>query len=185
MIHRPFIFRSFQSARFAYTRRTCISAAMTILRELKGLTDNGDVFLWTHSAFCVTAALILSFEIAHYRVEQEESCSVYSNAVEEALQFLASREQDVMAQRGVFLIKAILSTSSIIHDFSAVSNIDEAESVSFEGIVFRFAVDLTDLGFLTQPVDSPQILHQQEPGYLSTYEIEEFETWFQGTFYEA
>lgn len=58
MIHRPFIFRSFLSDLYARTRETCVSAAMTILREHENIALSGELCLWTHTAFCVTATVI-------------------------------------------------------------------------------------------------------------------------------
>ncbi|CAK7216115.1 hypothetical protein SEUCBS140593_002761 [Sporothrix eucalyptigena] len=144
MVHRPFLFRSFQQAQaqqpptgasgllpptstptqsYMHTRRTCVSAAMTILREHRNITEAGDMSLWTHTAFCITAALLLSFEVLCSRstgdepspgkprtveeAAQLEQQATYRSAIQYAREYLSSRMHDVLAQRGVLLIDSL------------------------------------------------------------------------------
>lgn len=65
MIHHLFLFLSFRSDGYIHTRRTCVAAATTILRYHESNTDEDDVTVWTHSAFCVTAANVLGLELYH------------------------------------------------------------------------------------------------------------------------
>ncbi|KAJ5683120.1 hypothetical protein N7462_006285 [Penicillium macrosclerotiorum] len=109
MIHRPFLFRSFHDPNYGHSRRTCIAAAMTILREHETIVKEEDLSIWTHTAFAITAAVILCFEVnATVEDPNDGKVEMYRDAVVTARERLASRNQDVLAQRGVALIDAIL-----------------------------------------------------------------------------
>lgn len=108
MIHRPFLFLSFQSPIYIYTRQTCISAAVTILREHEKITRTDCISIWTHSAFCVTATVVLCLEIL-YRQSNDDKTVMYKELVVSARQRLQQRRGDRMADRGVKLIDTILS----------------------------------------------------------------------------
>ncbi|RAO73885.1 uncharacterized protein BHQ10_009897 [Talaromyces amestolkiae] len=56
MIHRKFLGMSFVNPMFSRTRRTCVAAARTIVKELKETETDGPV-LWIHHAFVVTAGV--------------------------------------------------------------------------------------------------------------------------------
>jgi hypothetical protein len=158
---------------------------MKILREQKALAQNRDAFIWTHSAFTITAALILSFQVRRHMVSEDENCTKYADAVQDALEFLESRQYDVLASRGVVLIKAILSMPLAIQHVAEESNVANVESASFEEILRRFSMDMAAVGFTNQsfadfpPTEQPDIVdfHVTEPG--------EFEMWFQDIFYST
>ncbi|EFW99065.1 c6 zinc finger domain containing protein [Grosmannia clavigera kw1407] len=189
MIHRPFMFRSFQSPAYAPTRRTCVSASMTILRNHRSITESGEVSLWTHTAFCITAALILCFEIICNRGEDHaddlhSQRAMYGNAIDHARQYLTSRTGDVLAQRGVLLINAI---------FSGVPGEAQAPaSISFADVVSRFTLDWAILGLNSeiqqQSAESPVDLRPTLRGSPSVHgagfspEFEDFDAWFQHIF---
>ncbi|PTU25114.1 hypothetical protein P175DRAFT_0426655, partial [Aspergillus ochraceoroseus IBT 24754] len=123
MIHRPFLFRSFNSRSssssspsYQYTRRTCVAAAVTILREHETICNEGDFFIWTHSAFCITAAIILCFEVSAAAADTPPSTGKedddYRAAILAARSRLAAQKSDVLAQRGVALIDTIFSSEA-------------------------------------------------------------------------
>ena len=180
MIHRPLIFYSFQSNRFAHTRRNCVSAAMTIVQERRALATNGDVFIWTHSAFCTTAALVLAFEVTFH--PEDARCDSYAEAVQEALLFLSGRDHDVLAKRGVILITAILSNSPLDQFRGDLDMADE--SASFEEIMRRFATEFAFLGFANTDYTAAALPlgSECETDGLFVGELGEFGTWFQDTF---
>ncbi|PVH71544.1 hypothetical protein DL98DRAFT_503508, partial [Cadophora sp. DSE1049] len=62
MIHRRFLGMSFHDKKFAFTRRTCLAAAKTIINELKQDLPEESPILWTTQAFSVAAAIILSLD---------------------------------------------------------------------------------------------------------------------------
>lgn len=109
MIHRPFLFRSFHDPNYAHSRRTCIAAAMTILREHETIAKEEDLSIWTHTAFAITAAVILCFQVnATVEDPSDGKIEIYREAVLSARERLALRNHDTLAQRGVALIDAIL-----------------------------------------------------------------------------
>lgn len=109
MIHRPFLFRSFHDPNYGHSRRTCIAAAMTILREHETIAKEEDLSIWTHTAFAITAAVILCFEVnATVENPSDGKLEMYREAVLSARERLALRNHDLLAQRGVALIDAIL-----------------------------------------------------------------------------
>ncbi|KAL2847603.1 hypothetical protein BJX68DRAFT_239389 [Aspergillus pseudodeflectus] len=61
MIHRKFLALSFTNPVFGRTRRTCVAAARTIIKEQKGVRDDagGGPVLWIQQAFGVTASVCI------------------------------------------------------------------------------------------------------------------------------
>ncbi|KAL3421608.1 serine carboxypeptidase [Phlyctema vagabunda] len=115
MVHRPFLLESFQNQKYAYTRRTCVSAAMTILREHQHITESDQISIWTHTAFCVTGAMVLGLELLYSQEEEQdqdgaitERMSRYRSLLIAAQKRLDDRQGDIMAQRGARLIDTIL-----------------------------------------------------------------------------
>ncbi|KAJ5468802.1 hypothetical protein N7475_006554 [Penicillium sp. IBT 31633x] len=109
MIHRPFLFRSFNEQTYTYTRRTCVAAAMTILREHEVIVREGDVSIWTHTAFAITAAVIMCFEVNATAKDEVAIAQSHKDAIVAARTRLAARINDILAQRGVALIDAIFT----------------------------------------------------------------------------
>lgn len=108
MIHRLFLFRSFHDSTYGHSRRTCVAAAMTILREHEIIVSEDDLSIWTHTAFAITAAIILCFEVNTAAANMDDGImEAYREAVIAARARLAFRHSDVLAQRGVALIDAI------------------------------------------------------------------------------
>ncbi|KAJ5150073.1 hypothetical protein N7448_001651 [Penicillium atrosanguineum] len=57
MIHRKFLWSSFTNLAFAFTRKTCIAAAKTIIREQKQVIKEDGPVLWIYHAFSVAASV--------------------------------------------------------------------------------------------------------------------------------
>lgn len=57
MIHRQFLGQSFTNLAFSITRKTCVAAAKTILKEQKQADDTEGPHLWIYDAFSVTACV--------------------------------------------------------------------------------------------------------------------------------
>jgi hypothetical protein len=115
MIHRPFLLKSFQTPLYLFTRRTCVSAAMTILREHE-LVDQDDQCwpLWVHSAFAVTAVVVLCLNIIYVDGDVVQSnCDLETqrHLVQKTRDRLATQNADSLARRGVYLIDVLLDES--------------------------------------------------------------------------
>lgn len=109
MIHRPFLVRSFQSPIYLFTRNTCVSAAITILREHESIVNASDtrIPVWSHSAFCVTAVIVLCLNILHGGIS-EETHQHHRHLVTKARTRLMAQKNDTMAKRGVYLTNIML-----------------------------------------------------------------------------
>ncbi|WYZ35463.1 hypothetical protein EsH8_X_000110 [Colletotrichum jinshuiense] len=179
MIHRPFLFLSFQSENYGHTRRTCVAAALTILREHKSIVESGEVSLWTHVAFSITAALILSFEvICSQRKEWDNQQEDYLDAIRDARQRLLGRTNDVLAQRGVVLIDAVFSEVGSLDSFSNMTLTARPEAISFEDIAARFKTDWFILG------STSELKHYDIPDdHFVGNASEDFDDWFQHIFH--
>ncbi|PYH43874.1 uncharacterized protein BP01DRAFT_375025 [Aspergillus saccharolyticus JOP 1030-1] len=153
MIHRPFLFLSFQSAsKYQHTRRTCVAAALTILREHETIINQGDFFVWTHSAFCITAAIILCFEVSssssgntttttnnnntNYTNSAIHETNKFRLAIQAARNRLAEQKCDILAQRGVALIDAIFASEGNLDlDFYRAPRLDGYRYRGFRDVV--------------------------------------------------
>ncbi|KAJ5340579.1 hypothetical protein N7541_009703 [Penicillium brevicompactum] len=190
MIHRPFLFRSFHDQRYQYTRRTCVAAAMTILREHEAIVREEDISIWTHTAFAITAAVIMCFEVNATAENQIDIAQSYRDAIHAARTRLAARNNDVLAQRGVALIDAIFTADP----FMGASG-HRQRAVDFGQILAKFS-SFTRLNI---PPDTPETsvgrfsdmdsgdvigahFDQMQPAWDTAEEID-FDAWFSGTFH--
>ncbi|KAL1887495.1 hypothetical protein Sste5346_010194 [Sporothrix stenoceras] len=110
MIHRPVLFDSFQGGpAFRHTRTTCVAAATTILREHEQALAEQTLSIWTHSAFCVTAAVVLGLELFHRTDHTDDTAHNYRQTLARAADRLRHRRADAMAKRGAVLIDTLLA----------------------------------------------------------------------------
>jgi hypothetical protein len=190
MIHRPFLFRSFHDQTYSYTRRTCVAAAMTILREHEVIVREEDVSIWTHTAFAITAAVIMCFEVNATAENQVSIAQNYTDAIHAARSRLAARNNDVLAQRGVALIDAIFTAESpmgasghhnkmidfgqIMAKFSSFTRLNLGPDTP-EASVGRFS-----------DMDTEDVIgahfEQMQPAWDTAEDID-FDAWFNGTFH--
>ncbi|CAG8921005.1 unnamed protein product [Penicillium salamii] len=190
MIHRPFLFRSFKDQTYQYTRRTCVAAAMTILREHEIIVREEDISIWTHTAFAITAAVIMCFEVNATTEDQIDIAQGYREAIHAARTRLAARNNDVLAQRGVALIDAIFTADP----FAGISG-HHQKSVDFSQILAKFSsftrlnlspdTPETSVGRFSD-IDSEDVIgahfDQMQPAWDTAEDID-FDAWFNGTFH--
>ncbi|KIX95335.1 uncharacterized protein Z520_08852 [Fonsecaea multimorphosa CBS 102226] len=108
MIHRKLLGLSFTNPVFAFTRRTCLAASKTILKEyLASSRDESSPMLWTHQAFAVAACIVICFDILHSPYSgqgQDES----SQLVDQTLEHLQlCQQKSMIAARGVKVLNAL------------------------------------------------------------------------------
>ncbi|KAI8310720.1 putative dioxygenase [Colletotrichum sp. SAR11_59] len=185
MIHRPFLFLSFQSDSYIHTRRTCVAAAVTILREHKSIVESGEVSLWTHVAFSITAAIILSFEvICDQSKERDARQEGYLDAIRDAREHLLGRTtNDVLAHRGVVLIDAIFSEVGGMESFSDRTLAARPDAINFEEIAARFKTDWFVLDSTAASLGQFDVA--EEHFAMSANPSEDFDEWFQQIFHSA
>lgn len=191
MIHRPFLFRSFHDPTYSHSRRTCVAAAMTILREHEAIVEEDDLSIWTHTAFAITASVILCFEgNALLKDPNNEKVEIYREAVAAARERLASRECDVLAQRGVALIDAISIAEGSCY---GPSDMKPGASIDVNRIFANFStlsrlnlsVNAEDVIFGKFPADSPEGLPGVEGDEMQlawNQEEIDFDSWFNEVF---
>lgn len=190
MIHRSHLWRAFQSPKYAYTRRTCVAAAMTILREHEAIAQSDDLSIWTHTAFCITAAVILSFEVAYRISTHDHGIEKYRGAIQAAREGLAVRSEDVLASRGVTLIDVISLEEAAFVD---ATSSDSPKDINLPRVIEKF---FAAKRFETQQASSAMletlsfdIIGQQSEQYgddlapLPT--MHEFDEWYNNTFNEG
>ncbi|KAK7224732.1 hypothetical protein V2G26_012735 [Clonostachys chloroleuca] len=140
LIHRPVLLQSFQSSQFQRTRQTCVAAAMTILREHGALAGGVSVSIWTHSAFCVTAAMVVGLELLYRSNHTDAEAQNLRQAMLKTSARLRSRNCDVIAERGAVLIDTILATEEelvvkIMRTEFSTSTIRELQQDVIDGMI--------------------------------------------------
>lgn len=184
MIHRSFLLKSLQSPLYLFTRNTCVSAAMTILREHGELSasESGCFSIWVHSAFCVTATVVLCLNILHADKQIPPSLRSIEQQLDLVMSARARLERqrcDVMARRGVHLIDAMLEERGRLTSLSSSSRLDGQGEMSFDRIARRF-FELEDEN------DDPAIVSPNSvvdaEGLSMTEWPQEFDAWFRSTF---
>ncbi|KAF7541585.1 hypothetical protein G7054_g397 [Neopestalotiopsis clavispora] len=132
MIHRSFLSESFTNQAFTFTRRTCLAASKTIIKEYKMVVEEDGPVLWIHQAFSIAASIILILDVLH-RGETAVEAEQHLQLVEEVLLILKKCHNSMIAVRGVKLISALLSevaSSSIRHDTGRKRRADDDASGS-------------------------------------------------------
>ncbi|KIW47071.1 uncharacterized protein PV06_02679 [Exophiala oligosperma] len=105
MIHRKFLGLSFSNPVFAFTRRTCLAASKTILKEYQASSDDiTSPMLWTHQAFSVAACIIICFDILHSASAGQDEEYLVGQTIEH---LQSCRHRSMIAARGVKVLKAL------------------------------------------------------------------------------
>lgn len=108
MIHRSFLSDSFANNAFAFTRRTCLAASKTIIKEYRLVAAESGPVLWIHQAFAVAAAIILSLDILHQNCVGPINAE-YLQLIQTVVQLLRSCRNSMIALRGIKLLEALLT----------------------------------------------------------------------------
>ena len=108
MIHRAFLGRSFTEQTFDFTRRTCMAAAKTILKEARQAYDEEGPMLWIDQAFMVAAGITLALDIFH-RKPNESEFEEHRKLVENTIFLLGKFENSMISMRGIRLLSSLLA----------------------------------------------------------------------------
>lgn len=111
MIHRSFLSDSFINPAFAFTRRTCLAASKTIIKEYKCVVDEDGPILWIHQAFSIAASIILLLDVLHRDPSDRDSID-HRQLVEEVVEILRYYRSSMIASRGIRLLGALLAETS-------------------------------------------------------------------------
>ncbi|KAL4938325.1 hypothetical protein BDV06DRAFT_226092 [Aspergillus oleicola] len=106
MIHRKFLWPSFTNPAFAFTRRTCIAASKTIIRECKRVSEKDGPTLWIYHAFCVAASIILCLDLL-FRSPSDAENQGHRELVQDTVAILSRSETSMIAKRGVTILRLL------------------------------------------------------------------------------
>lgn len=106
MIHRRFLGLSFTNTAFSFTRRTCVAAANTILKEALSAKDQEGPILWIEQAFSVAAGIVLCLDIAH-RDSDLTAFEHHTTLMGRTIGYLRSYEGSKIASRGAQLLSTL------------------------------------------------------------------------------
>jgi hypothetical protein len=106
MIHRRFLGLSFTNTAFSFTRRTCVAAAKTILKEALSTIEQDGPILWIEQAFSVAAGIVLCLDIAHREPDQDD-LEHHTTLMERTISYLTSFKASKIASRGAQLLSTL------------------------------------------------------------------------------
>lgn len=106
MIHRRFLGLSFTNTAFSFTRRTCVAAAKTILKEALSAKDHDGPIIWIEQAFSIAAGIVLCLDIAH-RDPERNDLEQHAILMEGTIAYLKSFEASKIASRGAQLLSTL------------------------------------------------------------------------------
>lgn len=123
MIHRSFLSESFTNPAFAFTRRTCLAASKTIVKEYKCVVEEQgeSPVLWIHQAFSVAASIIFILDIFH-RDPAEPEALEHLQLIQDTVAILKDCKNSMIAGRGVRLLSALLKELVSVSDTDSVDN---------------------------------------------------------------
>lgn len=106
MIHRSFLSKSFSNPAFAFTRKTCLAASKTIMKEYKCVFEEDGPVLWIHQAFAVAASIILILDLLHSG-PGEPSNAEHLQLIKDMIGMLHKCRNSTIAARGVTLLTSL------------------------------------------------------------------------------
>lgn len=135
MIHRPFLARSFTEPTFDYSRRACLAASKSILKEAKQAFDDEGPALWIDQAFMVAAGITLALDLFH-RTKGDPELVENKKQVESTISML-SKYDSMIGARGCRMLASLLAEQSkkcaTIHLGTAGKRaLDEADVSAFK-----------------------------------------------------
>lgn len=114
-IHRKFLGISFFNSAFTFTRRTCIAASKTILKEAQTATDKNGPLIWTDQAFVVAAGIVLSLDAFHRKSDEPEYAE-HRNLTEEAIEYPHKFNLSMIASSGIKLLSFLVNEMDMSQD---------------------------------------------------------------------
>jgi hypothetical protein len=127
MIHRNFLVLSFTNSAFEFTRRTCIAASKTILKEVASANSEGGPVLWIFHAFTVAAGVTLCLDALHRRPTDParmEHCRLVGYAIDQ----LRLAHNSSIASRGTTILVDLLR-----HESATRSNYNKRRAENMSG----------------------------------------------------
>ena len=123
--------KSFRESRYTYTRVTCVSAALTILREYERIKHSDVASIWVVPAFTISAAIIIMLDLLHRPVPDETTAS-RKEIIQNVIAGLELDTSNVMAMRGAKLLRALLKRESDMRQAQTVPESESSHSLEHE-----------------------------------------------------
>ncbi|KAH7000995.1 hypothetical protein EDB80DRAFT_647935 [Ilyonectria destructans] len=111
MIHRSFLSKSFSNPAFAFTRKTCLAASKTIIKEYKCVVSEDGPVLWIYQAFAVAASIILILDLLHSESNEPHNTEHFQ-LVHDIIEILSKCRNSTIASRGVKILTALRDEAS-------------------------------------------------------------------------
>lgn len=149
-----------------------MSAAMTILREHEQIASTGSKCppIWVHSAFCVTAIVVMCLNLLYCHVSMTQATKdQHHTLISKARNRLSKLRNDSMARRGVLIIDAMLDEDIF---YMATKHAPSSDRPEFLRILNRF-LQRDQEGTGSSLVPDPYTF---EPGLWS--QVEDFDMWY-------
>ncbi len=194
MIHRPLMYRALRTPDLPKTRLTCLSAAVTILREHERDTAEGreTLSIWTQTAFCTSAATVLGLELLYGPIHKSPHTAEYRQLLSSTALRLKQRQLDTMASGCVNLIDVFLAADAEATSLSnARRRSPPQKHMEYVDELVRSQKIVTNLYSLTQvtePLGSNDMVHEATPladstvPFTSLDDVDDFESWYNGLF---
>ncbi|KAL4881024.1 hypothetical protein BJY04DRAFT_218543 [Aspergillus karnatakaensis] len=106
MIHRKFLWPSFTNPAFSFTRKTCIAASKTIIRECKLVAEEDGPILWIYHAFAVAASIILCLDLL-FRSPSDSQHEGQRDLIQDTVTILQRSQTSMIAKRGVTILRLL------------------------------------------------------------------------------
>lgn len=122
MVHRSFLGKSLSDPTFSHTRKTCMDASKTILKEARQAQDTSEgPALWIDQAFMVAAGITLSLDIFHRKTTEPEY-EEHRKLVETTVNMLRKFDYSMIAIRGVRLLTSLLAEQARLTAEKSMNN---------------------------------------------------------------
>ncbi|EWZ00028.1 hypothetical protein FOYG_03940 [Fusarium oxysporum NRRL 32931] len=108
MIQWPILFHSFQIPIFSRSRAICCRRHDHLEEHEAVSKDGNEISLWTHSAFCVTATMVIGLELLFREVHIDDEARRLRGAFAGTAPRLKDHKCDRIAERGPALIETML-----------------------------------------------------------------------------
>ncbi|KAJ1325089.1 proline utilization trans-activator [Microdochium nivale] len=118
MVHRSFLSESFRNHTFDFTRRTCIAASKTIIKEFKIAVEDSEMpTFWTYHAFAVAASIILLLDAFHRSLKEREYIE-HMSLVRDTAALLGDCQNSMIASRGARLLSGLMQNDKNWRDWN-------------------------------------------------------------------
>ncbi|CEL09320.1 hypothetical protein ASPCAL12458 [Aspergillus calidoustus] len=141
MIHRKFLWSSFTNPAFSFTRKTCIAASKTIIRECKVVAEEDGPILWIYHAFAVAASIILCLDML-FRSPSDAEHHGHRGLVQDTITILSRSGPSMIAKRGVKILRLLAEAE---HNRSSSEAISRDQALSMSPYGERCAIDIRKL----------------------------------------